>query len=351
MTPKDTSAAGTAYWFLDTLAVVHRATPPLVIEITVPPGGSPPLHVHDDLDDSSYLLDGRLAVRCGERSFRCDPGAYLPQPRGVPHTFRVLDSRPARMLLIHGDDSFLRLIRSLGIPAPNRALPSGMAPVALQALERALAEVGVSVVGPSMTAGEADTIAAASAMPDIAELHRRALAATGKVLTGIGHRQWAAPTPCAGWDVRALVNHLVSGNLWAAELARGKAIADVGDRLDGDLLGADPRRAYDTSAAAAAAAFAAPGALEAPCAVSYGPVAGSVYAGHRFLDVLIHGWDLAIASGQDTTLDPALVDACHDIVAPQADLLRASGAFGEKIDPPDASDAQTRLLAALGRRA
>lgn len=361
----DAGAAAGAYWFLDTLAVVHSATPPLVIEITIPAGGSPPLHIHDGLDDRSYLLDGALAVRCGGRSFRAGPGDYLPQPRGVPHTFRVLGSQPARMLLVHGDDSFLRLIRSLGIPAPSRVLPSGMAPVPLETLERALGEVGVSVVGPSMTTAEADAIAAApaaspspgtqpgwsEAMPDIAELHRRALEATGKVLANIAPGQWTAPTPCAGWDVRALVSHLVSGNLWAAELASGKTIEDVGDRLDGDLLGADPRRAYDDSATAAAAAFAAPGALEAPCAVSYGPVPGSVYAGHRFLDVLIHGWDLAVASGQGTTLDPRLVDACHEVIAPQADLLRASGAFGREIEPPEASDAQTRLLAALGRRA
>lgn len=364
MTNTDAGAAGTAYWFLDTLAVVHSATPPVVIEMTIPPGGSPPLHVHDDLDDCSYLLDGMLAVRCGERSFRADPGAYLPQPRGVPHTFRVLGSRPARMLLVHEDDSFLRLVRSLGVPARDRALPSGMAPVGIEKLERAFREVGVSAVGPSMTAAQADAIAgpAAShsppqraarteAVPDIAELHRRALEATKKVVANVGPGQWAAPTPCAGWDVRALVNHLVSGNLWAAELASGKSIADVGDRLDGDLLGADPRRAHDASAAAAAAAFGAPGALEAPCTVSYGPVPGSVYAGHRFLDVLIHGWDLAVASGQDTTLDPILVDACDGMVASQADLLRASGAFGRKVEPPDASDAQTRLLAALGRRA
>jgi hypothetical protein len=45
------------------------------------------------------------------------------------------------------------------------------------------------------------------------------------------------------------------------------------------------------------------------------------------------------------------VDACLDIVVPQAELLRASGVFGDKIDLADASDAQTRLLAALGRRA
>jgi hypothetical protein len=33
----------------------------------------------------------------------------------------------------------------------------------------------------------------------------------------------------------------------------------------------------------------------------------AVYAGHRFLDVLVHGWDLALASGQDHALDPLLL--------------------------------------------
>ena len=55
----------------------------------------------------------------------------------------------------------------------------------------------------------------------------------------------------------------------------------------------DPLRAYDDSALVAAAVFRAPDAMERPCAVSYGPVPGSVYCGHRFLDVLIHGWDVA----------------------------------------------------------
>jgi uncharacterized protein (TIGR03086 family) len=76
------------------------------------------------------------------------------------------------------------------------------------------------------------------------------------------------------------------------------------------VLGGDPLSAYDASAQVAAAAFEAPAALDAPCAVSYGPVPGSVYAGHRFIDVLIHAWDLAVATGQDTTLDIDLVEAC-----------------------------------------
>jgi uncharacterized protein (TIGR03086 family) len=184
----------------------------------------------------------------------------------------------------------------------------------------------------------------------MADIHRRALGQTRRFAAGIGPDQWALATPCQGWDVRALVNHLVSGNWWAAELAAGRSISDVGDRLDGDVLRDDPLNAYDASAAAAAQVFAAPGALDAPCAVSYGPVPGSVYAGHRFIDVLIHGWDIGAATGQDTALDPALVEACWQVVEPQADLLRGSGAFGDEVTVPPDADRQTQLLATLGRR-
>ncbi len=187
-------------------------------------------------------------------------------------------------------------------------------------------------------------------MSDIAARHRQALGATRPVVAGIDSRQLTQPTPCADWNVEELLNHVVAGNWWAAELARGATIDEVGSRLDGDQLGDDPLDAYDRSAEVAAAAFEMPGALDAPCAVSYGPVPGSVYAGHRFIDVLIHGWDLAVATGQDRTLDPALVDACWGVVEPQAELLHGSGMFGGDVSLPAGADPQARLLAALGRR-
>src|SRR5438105_3502609 len=185
---------------------------------------------------------------------------------------------------------------------------------------------------------------------NIAQFHREALEATRPKIAGVRADQWTAPTPNEGWDVRTLVNHIVVGNLWAVELASGRTIEEVGDRLDGDVLGQDPVSAYDESAVAAAAAFEAPGALEAPCAVSYGPVPGSVYAGHRFIDVLIHGWDLAVATHQDTRMDPSLVEACLAVIEPQLDQLKASGAFGIEVAVPADADPQTRLLAVLGSR-
>jgi uncharacterized protein (TIGR03086 family) len=186
---------------------------------------------------------------------------------------------------------------------------------------------------------------------DLPELHDEALASTRHYVAGIGADQWGRPSPCEGWDVRELVNHVVSGNYWAAELAAGRTIEDVGDRLDGDMLGDEPLAAYDQSSGAASAAFHVPGAMEAMCAVSYGPVPGEVYAGHRFIDVLIHGWDVAQSTGQDTTIPPELVEACWAVVEPQKELLVGSGMFGSDHEAPSGADRQTELLALLGRHA
>lgn len=184
---------------------------------------------------------------------------------------------------------------------------------------------------------------------DIASLHRQALDATRRVVAGVTDDQWPLPTPCQGWTVHDLANHIVAGNLWAAELGSGRSIAEVGSALDGDMLGTDPVDAYDRSAALAAAVFEAPGALDSPCAVSYGPVPGSVYAGHRFIDVLVHGWDLATATGQATALDPQLVDACWEVLRPQLAPLQSSGAFGVARAARADDSPQQSLLSALGR--
>ena len=186
-------------------------------------------------------------------------------------------------------------------------------------------------------------------MHDIAKLHRDALASTRRFVAGVDAHQWGLATPCSEWSVRELVNHIVSGNLWAAELGNGRTIAEVGTALDGDVLGDDPLAAYDASAAAAAGVFEEPGALDRPCAVSYGPVPGSVYAGHRFIDVLIHGWDVAAATGQDTELEDDLVTACWAELEPQLHLWQASGAFAADCRDQVAPTPQATLLAALGR--
>jgi hypothetical protein len=126
----------------------------------VAPGGGAPLHVHDDLDDSFYLVSGRLAMRCGEEAFAAGPGAYVALPHGVPHTFRVVGDKPAVMLQVHADDSFLRFIRAAGEPTASRTLPPAGPVADLDSTFRIAADTGQPVIGPPMSEEEAARIAA-----------------------------------------------------------------------------------------------------------------------------------------------------------------------------------------------
>ncbi len=118
-----------AWWFLDLLVVEHRCAPDMetvVLEMTLPVGSSPPLHVHHSLDDTWYILGGKMAMRCGGDALVVGAGHWVSMPRGVPHTFRVIGDREARILLVHDNASFRDLIRKLGVPAAahvNAACP------------------------------------------------------------------------------------------------------------------------------------------------------------------------------------------------------------------------------------
>ncbi|HKC28747.1 MAG TPA: cupin domain-containing protein, partial [Jatrophihabitans sp.] len=151
---------GRAWWFLGTLAVLRNPEgaprTPAVIELTVPPGGSPPRHVHDALDDSFLLLDGEAVVRCGTQTIVARPGSYVSLPAGVEHTFRVTSLLPARLLLVHADDSFLRFVEALGTPTTQHRVPSaGEQDADPDNVARVSAEHGAQIVGPSLDEQEA----------------------------------------------------------------------------------------------------------------------------------------------------------------------------------------------------
>ena len=183
---------------------------------------------------------------------------------------------------------------------------------------------------------------------NLVEVHERVGLATRRLVAGIASEQWSAPTNC-DMTVRGLVNHIVTGHWWAAELAAGRTISDIGDRLDADVLGSDPLAEYDRALARANVVFSRPGVLERTCRLSYGEVSLAEYCGHRILDTFIHGWDIARATDQDDTLDPDLVDITYAMFEPHAAELQASGAFGTPVPVPAHADTQTKLLAMLGR--
>lgn len=184
---------------------------------------------------------------------------------------------------------------------------------------------------------------------NVPELHRRACEEFGRRVHGVGDDQWELPTPNEEWDVRDLVQHLVNECCWTAPLMAGKTIAEVGDRCDGDLLGDDPKKAWDEAVREAVAAVDDEGMTRA-VHLSFGDFPGEFYVMQLFTDHLIHAWDLARATGQDEKLDPELVSVCKEWFAGQEDAYRAAGAIGPRPEIPPDADEQTVFLAMTGRK-
>ncbi len=179
--------------------------------------------------------------------------------------------------------------------------------------------------------------------------HAEALAAFTERVRLITPDQWDAPTPCTGWTVRDLVNHLTGEQLWVPELLMGATLSEVGGRFDGDVLGDDPVTAWTTAADAARAAFAVPGAAELTVHLSFGDVSGQYYLNQLTADTVVHTWDLAEGIGRRTRLPEDLVDFALAEIAGYGDLS-ASGLFDPPLPVADDAGPQTRLLALTGRR-
>jgi uncharacterized protein (TIGR03086 family) len=159
--------------------------------------------------------------------------------------------------------------------------------------------------------------------------------------------QWDLPTPCADWNVRTLVNHVVGEDLWTEPLMRGSTIEEVGDVLDGDQLGHDPRAAARDAADRAIQVVAETLPTAGKVHLSYGEEDMAEYVAQLTADHLIHGWDLAVATGGDTSMDGDLVSAVAEWFAEREELYRAAGAIGPRVEV--SGDARSQLLARFGR--
>jgi uncharacterized protein (TIGR03086 family) len=184
---------------------------------------------------------------------------------------------------------------------------------------------------------------------DVETLYRRSVEFFADHVRAVGEDQWADPTPCAEWTVRDLANHVTYESLWTVPLMEGASIEEIGDRFDGDVLGTDPIGSALTAAQAAIAAVAAQLPQGGTVQLSFGETPKAEYAMQLAADHLIHGWDLAAATGEDTRMDPDLVQAIGAWFEDREDLYRSGGA----ISPRRAltGDPQHDLLARFGRDA
>ena len=138
------------------------------------------------------------------------------------------------------------------------------------------------------------------------ETLERACAVVRGVLAGLAPEDDLRPTPCALWDVRTVVNHIVDETARFALCMTTGAAPDHAPHDCADAPRHEVIAIYDATTAAVVAAFSAEGAQDQVVRLPTGPVAAPVLMTFIATGLFVHAWDVARATGQPTDLDPDL---------------------------------------------
>lgn len=178
----------------------------------------------------------------------------------------------------------------------------------------------------------------------------RALDQTGAIVARVRSEQATLPTPCRSWTVRTLVNHVVDELYQFSFVVGGGKRRQLGD----DVLGDDWAGTYRVAADALLSAWRQPGALDRPHRLPGGELPATWAVGQHITEVVIHGWDIATATGQPTDLDAelgryALAWQVENVRAEFRGDEAAGHHIGPEVTVADEAPLYDRLAAFAGR--
>jgi uncharacterized protein (TIGR03086 family) len=176
-------------------------------------------------------------------------------------------------------------------------------------------------------------------------------AIVARIVDGVRDDQFGDPTPCEGTPVAGMLDHLV-GLTTAFAMAARKEPATGAPRAAADQLPPDWRERLARQLVELAEAWRQPGAWEGMTTVAGAELPSMVMGAIAADEVLVHGWDLAVATGQDYDADPAVAAAVlHQVTMlnqPGMEELR-NGQFGPVVEVPDDAPVLDRVLGLTGR--
>ncbi|GAA3107149.1 TIGR03086 family metal-binding protein [Streptosporangium carneum] len=187
-------------------------------------------------------------------------------------------------------------------------------------------------------------------MSDVAARYRIRADIFAAKVTAVRPGQWSSPSPCEGWTARDVVGHIV--DMHAAMLR------PLGGSLSpAPVVEEDPLAAFAAARADVEALLADPATAARQVDTPAGRLSVELHVDQVVsADMVLHGWDLARATGQDDTIDPAELEAMWPDVQRIPDEMRVPGAFGPgivvfgpEVEVPDDAPLQHRVLGLLGR--
>jgi uncharacterized protein (TIGR03086 family) len=183
---------------------------------------------------------------------------------------------------------------------------------------------------------------------DMLESLDKSAQAAATMARGVLAGQLDRPTPCSEWNVQQLMNHMIGSFEYFTARGEGKETGPPRPASPGSY--AETVDQVVKTAAATAAAWRRPGALEQKVTTSFGEMNGAFVANIARTELLMHGWDLARATGQRLLVDQGMAGEIlaemEQTMLPQARQF----AFGPEVAAPEGSLAIDRLAAFLGRQ-
>jgi uncharacterized protein (TIGR03086 family) len=176
-----------------------------------------------------------------------------------------------------------------------------------------------------------------------------AAAETARVVAGATNTALDQATPCGDWDLRTLLNHTI---LWTAYSAERRAHGEsVAEELMSKDFTADPGFAqdYEAQLEKAVQAWSDPQAWEGDRSVMGSAMPAADIAAMLIMEMVLHGWDVAQATGQDYRADDRLAQAVLATVKAQGDMFRQYQGFAAVVPVPDDASAFDRALSLSGR--
>jgi uncharacterized protein (TIGR03086 family) len=170
----------------------------------------------------------------------------------------------------------------------------------------------------------------------------------GKRIAAVQPSELTAPTPCDAWNLRQLLNHMLGALSLHLDAANGLPVAPSQFGPDIDRVGADPVQALGEVAARAARMWREPGVLDRTAVLPMGPVPGSVLALLHLTEVLVHGWDVGRAIGENVVIPAELAEPALEFSRGFATDAHRGTAFAAEL--PTGDKPGERLVAFLGRR-
>jgi uncharacterized protein (TIGR03086 family) len=181
-------------------------------------------------------------------------------------------------------------------------------------------------------------------MSETSERYQRLAAELTAKVEAVAPDQWSSPTPCEDWTARDLIGHMVDTSRMFLGFVGVELPAAPG-------AGDDPVAAWTSARDAVQAALDDPDVAERSYEGAFGSSTFEEGVGRWIcIDLVVHGWDLARATGQNERIDPAEARRVYEALAPMDEMMRGPQAFGPKLEPPDGADEQARVLAFLGRQ-